>query len=140
MIIIKLIWVLKNIFWVPKPIILKWPLMWVLDLRLIIHLRLSTSPMDYLKMNLHAIIAYRFWFSLKGHPNYILIISKWPYMWVLHLRLGLHLKLPKSLVDYIKTNLNMGIAFRAKYSYNFAIPTNILIFINSKFGLNFLNN
>jgi hypothetical protein len=27
-------------------------------------------------------------------------------------------------------NLNMGIAFRVKYSYNFVIPTHIFIFIN----------
>jgi hypothetical protein len=33
-------------------------------------------------------------------------------MWVLHLGLGLHLKLPKSPKGYIKTNLNMGIAFK----------------------------
>jgi hypothetical protein len=33
-------------------------------------------------------------------------------MWVLHLGLGLHLKLPKSPKGYIETNLNMGIAFR----------------------------
>ncbi len=78
-------------------------------------LKLFKSPTDYFKMNLHASIAYRLWFSLKGHPKYILIILKWPYMWVLHLRLGLHLKWPKS---------HMGVAFRAKYSYNFAILPN----------------
>ncbi len=50
--------------------------------------------------------------SLKGHPNYILVISKWLDMWVLHLELGLHLKLPKSPKDYFETNLNMGIAFK----------------------------
>jgi hypothetical protein len=33
-------------------------------------------------------------------------------MWVLHLRLGLHLKLLKSPKGYIEMNLNMGIAFR----------------------------
>jgi len=38
--------------------------------------RLSKSPMDYFKMNLHACIAYKLWFSLKGHPNYILITLK----------------------------------------------------------------
>jgi hypothetical protein len=48
--------------------------MWLLHLRLIIHLRLFKSPMDYFKMNLHASIAYKLWFSLKGHPNYILVI------------------------------------------------------------------
>ncbi len=63
-------------------------------------------------MNSHASIAYKFWFSLKGHPNYILIILKCPYTWVLHLGLGLHFKLPKSCKGYIETNLNMGIAFR----------------------------
>jgi len=44
-------------------------------------------------------------------------------MWVLHLGLGLHLKLLKSLMGYIKMNLNMGIAFKASYSYNFPILT-----------------
>jgi hypothetical protein len=51
-------------------------------------------------------------------------------MWVLHVGLGLHLRLPKSLMSYVEKNLNMGITFKAKYSYNFAIPTHILIFIN----------
>ncbi len=32
-------------------------------------------------------------------------------MWVLHLGLGLHMKLPTSPKGYIETNLNMGIAF-----------------------------
>jgi hypothetical protein len=32
--------------------------------------------MDYFKMNLHVSIAYKLWFSLKGHSNYILVISK----------------------------------------------------------------
>ncbi len=103
--------ILRDIFWVPKPLIWNWPYMWVLHLGLIIHLRLSKSPMDYFKMNLHASITYKFWFSLKGHPNYILVISKWPYMWVLHLGFGLHLMLPKPPKGHIKTNLNMGIAF-----------------------------
>ncbi len=61
-------------------------------------------------------------------------------MWVLCLRLGLHLKLLKSPMGYIKMNLNVGIAFRAKYSYNFAIFAHIFIFINYTFDLNFLNN
>jgi len=43
-------------------------------------------------------------------------------------------------MGYIKTDSNMGITFRARYSYNFAIPAHILIFTNYKFGLNFLNN
>ncbi len=51
-------------------------------------------------------------------------------MWVLHLKLGLHLKLPKSPMGYIKMNLNMGIAFMTKYSYKFIKPTHILIFTN----------
>jgi hypothetical protein len=68
--------------------------------------------MDYFEMNLHVSIVYKLWFSLKGHPNYILVISKWPNMWVLHLRLGLHLRLFKSLKGYIETNLNIGITFR----------------------------
>jgi hypothetical protein len=49
----------KNIFCVPKPLILKWPYMWVLHLRLIIHLRLFKPPMDYFKMNSHVGIAYK---------------------------------------------------------------------------------
>jgi hypothetical protein len=51
-------------------------------------------------------------------------------MWVLHLGLIIHLQLFKSLMAYIETNLNMGITFRARYSYNLAIPTHILIFTN----------
>jgi hypothetical protein len=86
--------------------------------------------MDYFKMNLHANIAYRFWFSLKTHPNYILVILKSPYMWVLHLGLGLHFRLLISPMGYIKMKLNMGIAFRARYSYNFAIPAHEFIFTN----------
>jgi predicted N-acyltransferase len=43
--------------------------MCVLHLRLIIHLRLPKSPMDYFRMNLHAGIAYRFWSSFKGPPK-----------------------------------------------------------------------
>jgi len=33
-------------------------------------------------------------------------------MWVLHLELGLHFKLPKSFKGYIKTCLNIDIAFK----------------------------
>jgi hypothetical protein len=36
----------------------------------------------------------------------------------------------KSPMGYIETNLNMGIAFRNRYLYNFAIPTHIFIFTN----------
>jgi len=122
------IWI--DVFWVPKTLILKWPYMWVLHLGLILYLRLSKTLMDYFKMNLHASIAYRFWFSLKGYPNYTLVISKWPYMWVLHLGLGLHLRLYKSHMGYIETNLNTSSAFKARYSYNFAIPTHVFIFTN----------
>ncbi len=45
-------------------------------------------------------------------------------MWVLHVRLGLHLRLPKSPKDYIKTNLNMGIAFKETniYIYIYLLP------------------
>jgi len=78
--------------------------------------------MDYFKMNSHVSIAYKFWFSLKGHPNYILVISKWPHMWVLHLRLGLHLRLPKSPKGYTQTNLNMGIAFRETQKNVYLLP------------------
>ncbi len=51
-------------------------------------------------------------------------------MRVLYLGLGVHLKLPNSPMGYMETNLNMGIAFRARYSYNFAIFAHILIFTN----------
>jgi len=109
-------------FWVPKPFILKWPYMWVLYLRLIIHLRLFKSPMDYFKMNSYANIAYKLWFSLKGHPNYILVIWKWLDMWVLHLGLGLHLRLPKSPPRLYWNDLNMGIAFRETQIYIYLLP------------------
>ncbi len=49
--------------------------------------RVDYSLMDYFKMNSHANITYKLWFSLKGHPNYIVVILKWPYMWVSHLGL-----------------------------------------------------
>jgi hypothetical protein len=49
-------------------------------------------------------------------------------MWVLNLELGLHLRLPKSPMGYLEANLNMGIAFRARYSYNFAILVHIFTF------------
>jgi hypothetical protein len=61
-------------------------------------------------------------------------------MWVLHLALGFHLKLFKSPMGYFEMNLSMGIAFRVKYSYNFAIPTHIFIFTNYKFNINSFNN
>jgi hypothetical protein len=43
-------------------------------------------------------------------------------MWVLHLGLGLHLKLPKSPKGYIETNLNMGIAFREMQKKLYFLP------------------
>jgi len=103
----------RDTFWVPEPFILKWPYMWILDLGLIHHLRLLKSPMDHFKMNLHASITYRPWSLFKGHPNYILLILKWFYMWVLHSKLGLHLKLFKSPMGYIKTDSNM--MFKCKH-------------------------
>jgi hypothetical protein len=43
-------------------------------------------------------------------------------------------------MDYFEMNLNIGITFMARYSYNFAIITHIVvIFTNWKFGLNFFN-
>ncbi len=59
---------------------------------------------------------------MKGHPNHILVILKWPDMWVLHLGLGLHLKLPKSPKGYIEMNLNMGIAFRETQKKVYLLP------------------
>jgi len=64
--------------------------MWVMHLGLIFHLRLFKSPMDYYKMNLHASIACKFWFSLKGHPNYILV--------------------------YFEMTLHVGIAFKVRFT------------------------
>ncbi len=43
-------------------------------------------------------------------------------MWVLHLGLGLHLKLLESLKGYIEMNLNMGIAFRETQKKVFLLP------------------
>jgi hypothetical protein len=43
-------------------------------------------------------------------------------MWVLHLRLGLHLMLPKSPKGYIKTNLNMGITFKETQKKVYFLP------------------
>ncbi len=40
--------------------------MWVLHLGLCFHLKLFKSLMDYFRMNLHASIAYKPWFSFKG--------------------------------------------------------------------------
>jgi hypothetical protein len=37
---------------------------------------------------------------------------------------------PKLHTGYFKMTLRVGIAFKAKYSYNFAIPTHIFIFTN----------
>jgi hypothetical protein len=51
-------------------------------------------------------------------------------MWVLHLGLNMHIKLPKSPMGYIKTNLNMDITFKANYPYTFEIPTRVFIFTN----------
>jgi len=128
--------ILRNIFWVPKPFILKWPYMWVLHLGLILHLKLFKPPMDCFKMNLHASIAYMLWFSLKGHPNYILVISKWPYVWVLHLGLGLHLRLFKSPMGKWKRiwiwvlHLGLGINIILQYLHTYLFsPTRHLTLI-----------
>jgi len=43
-------------------------------------------------------------------------------MWVLHLELGLHIRLPKSFEGYIETNLNMGIAFKETKIYIYLLP------------------
>ncbi len=67
--------------------------------------------MDYFKMNLHVGITSRPWFSIF-YTNYILVIAKGFYMWVLHLRLVLYLRLPKSHMDYFRMNLHVGIASR----------------------------
>jgi hypothetical protein len=51
-------------------------------------------------------------------------------MWVLHLRLGFHLRLPKSSMGYFETKLNMAIAFKVRFSYKFAILAHVLILTN----------
>jgi hypothetical protein len=61
-------------------------------------------------------------------------------MQVLHISIGFIERPPKLHIGYFEMTLHVGIAFRARYSYNFAIPTHVLIFTNYKFGLNFLNN
>jgi hypothetical protein len=43
-------------------------------------------------------------------------------MWVLHLGLGLRLRLPKSPKGYIETNLNMSIAFKETQKYIYLLP------------------
>jgi hypothetical protein len=43
-------------------------------------------------------------------------------MCVLHLKLSLHLKLPKSPKGYIETNLNMSIAFREMHKKKYLLP------------------
>jgi hypothetical protein len=43
-------------------------------------------------------------------------------MWVLHLKLGLHLRLPKSPKGYIEMNLNINIAFRETQKKVYLLP------------------
>ncbi len=43
-------------------------------------------------------------------------------MWVLHLGLCLHMKLPTSPKGYIKTNLNMGITFMETQKNIYLLP------------------
>ncbi len=64
--------------------------MWVLRLGLGPHLRLLISPMDYFKINLHAGIAPRPWFSFKVTPK-------------------LH-------IGYFEMTLHVGIAFKVGLS------------------------
>jgi len=45
-------------------------------------------------------------------------------MWVLHLKLGVHLKLFKSLKGYMETNLNMGITFKETQKNVYLLPFN----------------
>ncbi len=63
-------------------------------------------------MNLHAGIASRPSYSFKGPPK-------------------LH-------IGYFVATLHVGIAFKVKVSYNFAIFTHILTLTNYKFSLNFI--
>jgi hypothetical protein len=78
--------------------------------------------MDNFKMNSHAGIAYKLWFSLKGHPK----LHTGYFEMTLHVgiafKVALHLRLPKSSKRYIKTNLNMGIAFRETQKYIYILP------------------
>jgi len=64
--------------------------MWVLHLRLIIHLKLFKSPMDYFKKNLHVVITYK-----------ILVFIERP--------LKLH-------TSFFEMTLHVGIAFKVDYS------------------------
>jgi hypothetical protein len=43
-------------------------------------------------------------------------------MWVLHLGLGLHFKLPKSPKGYVEMNLNTGMAFRETKKEVYLLP------------------
>ena len=43
-------------------------------------------------------------------------------------------------MGYFEMNWDIAIAFKVKVSYNFAIFTHVLTFINYKFSLNFINN
>jgi hypothetical protein len=81
--------------------------------------------MDYFKMNLQVGLHPNLDLHSKAHPNHLLVSLKWPYMWVLCLMLGFHLKSSKSHMDNFEMNLNVGTTFKVRYSYNFAIPTNI---------------
>jgi hypothetical protein len=64
--------------------------MWALHLGLGLHLKLSKSPMDYFKMNLHV---------------------------VLHLGLRFHSNATKLHIDYLKLTLHVDIAFRVRSSF-----------------------
>jgi hypothetical protein len=52
-------------------------------------------------------------------------------MWVLHLGLGLHLKLPKLRKGYIETNLNMGISSRETQEKIYLFPFGNIYKLNS---------
>ncbi len=43
-------------------------------------------------------------------------------------------------MGYFEMNYDIAIAFVNKVSYNFAIFTHVIIFINYKYSLNFINN
>jgi len=86
--------------------------------------------MVYFKMNLHVGISFRLWSLFKGAPKLHIGYFEMTLHVGLCLRLGLHLKLFKSPMGYFKMNLNMNIAFKVMYSYNFAIPAHVLTFTN----------
>jgi len=84
-------------------------------------------PCKYLRFGIHS----------KVHLNYILGISKRPYMWVF--KVGPSFKvLLKSPMGYFEMNLNMVITFRVTVSYNLQYPHTYLFSPTKSLALIFL--